>query len=990
MRRDSRSPREGAIQRERNLTVQAIFHAAGMSPATSEKIGQFLVHNGSISYLMYLAHVAQADEVTTDSSVSESTNYAQAFEEELRAHLALEAQIPTSELDAATEILAEVLSNSASAQARLARRSSIARSADKASALFLFSATHTRSALFQALGEPSLAAYQAYSKRYVAKMAKTYGYVSLQHLGQDRAPVELSLIYVEPTLTEAPNPELEIPRRVHDSERQDGELSVREVFARSSRTVILGPAGVGKSTLVRHSISLITQDASEDPPIPFVLELKHFRASISENSGLFKDHLIRDITHMMQHAPPDGWIDYLLLTGRATVFFDGYDEVLNSDDRTHIRDAILSFAMLYPASGIVTTTRIVGYPEVPFSRQEFLHIAVNDFQPGQIEKYAGKWFSIRSSGEGDVGESSVEDFLEETKKYAPDLRANPLMLSLLCTLFYHQGDIPRTLAELYEQCAKLMFQQWSVLRGLEDPGVWELDLRPALFHVAGSILDNSDYLRDGIPKSDLIQRLQDFFRKESTVRIDVARERAQSLVAAWSGRAWVITTVGKDASNRPRFGFVHQSFLEYFAGVNLMRESETAKHLFAKLRERLIHMNGWYVAQIAVAVWHQWRPGGASKFAEVLLRDFRSSKPREGLQLLMFCASLREFVTFTPIVDRLFIDAAISIYIRSLTPLEPGINFSRMHYSSRWESAAIEEGQFGAFDLSGHPRDSLRSMSAHAESEDEVAPVPTTLQTERALSALVNLALGDEAQLDLLLEGISEASTWEAQPGETFLAVSFLLHMLTIRSSVQSTDTPLDLKDRLSSVLRSMYGRLDPQVDYWPAHASAYALGLIDRYDAIRRVPWNSAIARESIVLSYIADFDLPCLVRGDVVRDYLHGNPESSSMLKALGESFLADYERASAGEPICPVPAYDWTSMIELRSGPQAGRRLGRVNDAGWGPDHLAGLFVTLGICVELDRKVSPSCAHFGERTSADKSCLAAYGSRTVHQPATCGIPI
>lgn len=949
MRRDRSSAAQGSPERERNLKVQSILENAGVSVATAEKIGQFLIHNGSISYLMYLAHVSKSDEVTNDTSVAERTNYAQAFEQELRAHLTLEAQIPDEDLDAVTDVLAEVLSKSATTQIRDAKRMSIGRSADKVSALFLFSESHARSALFSALGEPSLASFQDYSRRYVSTMADRYGYVSLQHLGQDAPPIELPRIYVEPTLTESASPEVGINRRIHDEPPQASEITVQQAFAKSTRTVVLGPAGVGKSTLVKHSVSLITQDPSEDPPIPLVLELKNYQEVKGDSSGLFKQHLLKDITQMMQHDPPKGWIDYLLLTGRATVFFDGYDEVLDAFDRARVKDAIRSFARLYPASSIVVTTRIVGYPEIPFSSKEFMHVAINDFQPHQVRAYAEKWFEARPAGSGTFDSSSVDAFYRETGKYAADLRANPLMLSLLCTLFYHQGDIPKTLAAVYESCASLMFRQWSVMRGLKDPGVW--DLRPALAHIASVVLDNPDYRRDGIPRRDLIQELQDFFRAESTIRIEAARDRAESLVTAWAGRAWVITEVGKDANNNAKFGFVHQSFLEYFAAVQLTTDSDNAQELFDKLRDRLVQVNGWYIAQIAVAVWDQWRRGRTFAFGEALLREVAQARPREALNLLLFLGTLREFVTFSPNVDRLYIHASLSLYIRSLTPLARGANLSALNNATRLASWDFDDDYFVSSDVYGP--DNFHKASQYDSPEEALNAPVTTLQSERALNGLVSMALSDPAQWDLLLECMSETSEWDAQPGQTFVSIAFLCFLIQA-SLEEMPDLELDESDHaLHAKLGELYTRVESESSYWPAHAAAHILGLIDEDEALQKIPWNSALSQEPVLLSFLRDFDVPCLVTGDIIDDYL-ANPEYGDfVLGTVGRSFLADIQRVREDySKLSQISSYDSGETIEIfvdedTDFPVSEAEFGQRED-----DVLAGLFVLLGVVLELGR--------------------------------------
>lgn len=971
MRRDRGNRSQVTPDRERNLKVQAILQDAGVSSITSEKIGQFLLRNGSLSYLMYLAYVSKSDEIATDTSVAERTNYTWAFEQELRAHLALEAQIPREDLDAVTEVLADVLRRSATSQVRDANRVSIGRSPDKVSALYIFAETEARSALFTALGEPSLAAFQHYSRRYVTTMAKRYGEVPLQHLGQEAPPIKLSRIYVEPTLTASPSPEVDIRRRVHDAPPEAGELTVQHAFARSARTVVLGPAGVGKSTLVKHSVSLITDDDTEDPPIPLVLELKNYHDTKGESAGLFKDHLIDDITQMMQQAPPDGWIDYLLLTGRATVFFDGYDEVLDSHDRSKIRDAIRSFTKLYPASSIVVTTRIVGYQEVPFSSKEFLHIAINDFQPSQVKAYAKKWFATRPTPTGASNEDVVNAFVTETGKYAADLRANPLMLSLLCALFYHQGDIPKTIAALYESCAGLMFRQWSVMRGLRDPGVW--DLRPALSHVASVVLNNPEYRREGIPKNDLVRELQEFFLEESTIRIEAARDRANSLVGAWSGRAWVITDIGKDATNNPKFGFVHQSFLEYFAAVHLTTTSENAQALFDSLRDRIVQVNGWYIAQIAVAVWDQWRRGRTFAFGEALLREVGECQPREALNLLMFLASLREFVTFSPNVDRLFIHASLNLYVKSLLPVEPGMNLNHLNEATRRASFSYDDDYYDRWERLG-PMNSVPTVTDQSDGQEgEGNAQVTTLQSERTLNALVKMAVSDPAQWDLLLTCMSETPTWDTHAGQTFVSVAFLSYLLQSRLDDARRTGVVEAQGALLANLDDMYERVRSNASYWPAHAGAYVLGLIDQTEALTKIPWNSVISQEAVVLSFIKDFELPALVRGDIIDDFLAPSSAGDYELEAVGKSFLADLERVRGSyEQLYQISAYDADVNIEIFVDPDAEIPVSETEAGERSDEILAGLFVLLGVALELGPHFNP--ASFISHATPDPSPMRA----------------
>jgi hypothetical protein len=931
--------------------------------------------------LTYLAHIAQEDDQRENASLDERAHYSAAFRLELRAHLLLEAQISQDEVDLATEVLADLLRAAAGRQLSAARRESVARSPDKPTSVFVFSQTSARVALFERLGQPSLAGFLDYSRRYAESVSERFGYVSLQHLGPDSPPLPLKSIYVEPTLSPVLNPLGGIQRRTHKANESLGSIRLAELLGSSVRAVVLGPAGVGKSTLVKHAANLLSSSDPRDPIVPFVLELKLYQGRAADELGLFMEHIRRDLTVQMQEEPPEGWLEYVLLTGRATVFFDGFDEVLNGGERSRIRDAIASFAQRYPQAGVVVTTRIIGYAGVPFSSQQFLHAAIDDFDTSQVEQYAKNWFSSHVSKRFGEDESRLVPFLSETKKHAVDLRSNPLMLSLLCGVYYHQGDIPRTIAELYERCASLMFQQWSTMRGLADPGIWNQDLKPALFHIAGRILDQTSFRQGGIPEAELVRELQEFFESESTIEPDAARERAVRLVEQWAGRAWVMAEVGRDEYSRPRFGFVHQSFLEYFAAVNLVRKAEGPRELFEGMRRKIIFLNGWSVGQIAVSALNQYRSGGASRFAGSLLDNLNESSERERLHLLLFCLSLTDFVDLSREVDIRLTDAVLAQYARSLISPKPGMNLSGLHELTR----RLTSGPYPSPEFAD--REDYFDDDEYLDQEeyfDSIAAdrLLTPIDTEPALEALVLRALALPVQLALLEGRLGSFSTWESAPAQAF--VTACMTIAFVRAAESRGDIQIDWDE--FGGLQSLYDRVEATDSYWIAHSAAYALGLVDRVRASALLPWNAAFSRESVVLSLVVDFDQPSVIGGKVPSSFL--SEEAAPVLLCLGSSFLSDYLSLSAGQGFdqisledAPVTfalvaddgkrylAEDLLSATEGHSGtfvlepgraffvPKSEHDEGLWNGGGWKIERLAGFFVVLAVFSDLDPEFRPS---------------------------------
>lgn len=156
-----------------------------------------------------------------------------------------------------------------------------------------------------------------------------------------------------------------------------------------------------------------------------------------------------------------------------------------------------------------------------------------------------------------------------------------------------------------------------------------------------SFRKNSDeYMSYGVPEEELIREARRAFISNGAPDPDDASRRAREAVRLWAGRAWIITTVMTDEDGRSRYGFVHQSFLEYFAAVYGVRRVDTPAELYANLRGRLFELNGWTVTQIAVSVIEAWKDHGGQRFLAVLLEDAVNVCDMDSFALLRLGISL--------------------------------------------------------------------------------------------------------------------------------------------------------------------------------------------------------------------------------------------------------------------------------------------------------------------------------------------------------------
>jgi predicted NACHT family NTPase len=597
--------------------MQAQLTGSGVSDRDAEKVAAFILDTPILGYLFMLVDAGKTED------------YQDFPGEEIRALLILEAELEDVSATLASEVLVAVLqaSNQVSSAAS-ARRQSGTRSRPL-SGIQLFGAQEAKRRLLSKIGSPSPSAIREYSASFRREMGRKFSRIQLQHL-DNGTEQRLEDLYVEPAL-----------RLQEPAPTQRPEVRPADVLSMYARAVIQGPAGSGKSTTVRRLASDVA-NGSNGELAPLVVELRKYSAQQALEPQIFLEHIRQSVTQFMQQAPPEAWLEYLLTTGRAVVFFDGLDEVLSAGTRAEVRDAVITFAQMFPASSIVVTSRYTGYDLAPLDKGEWTHIGVQELREDQVHEYARRWFKLKDSGTDIV--ERARSFIDESRTYASDLRSNPLMLSLLCSIYYSRGDIPRTLHALYERCADMIYQQWNTMRGLEDHRAWDKDVRPVLYQVAHAVLSNDDYLSFGIPEEELVREVRRAFISNGAPDPEDASRRAREAVRLWAGRAWIITAVMTDEAGRLRYGFVHQSFLEYFAAVFEVRRVDTPADLYENLRGRLIELNGWTVTQIAVSVLEAWKDHGGKRFLAVLLDDARKACDLDTFALLRLGISLVSIV----------------------------------------------------------------------------------------------------------------------------------------------------------------------------------------------------------------------------------------------------------------------------------------------------------------------------------------------------------
>ncbi len=477
-----------------------------------------------------------------------------------------------------------------------------------------------------------------------------HGLMSLPHLRTSRA-VRYDELYVDPVLRpeqeglDAPSPDtLALPGR---------------------RSVILGDPGAGKSTLAAKLAHDIASDLvpGAEGRVPFLLVLRNFADAFRDGGRGLAHYLEQVCAAPYNLVPPLDAVEYLLRNGRAVVILDGLDELVSPELRRNVVQLVDGFVRRYPLVPVVVTARRIGYAEVPLDRRLFEVGAVAELSQEQVERYAERWFALDSTTPEGERVALARSFLRESREVA-DLRSNPLLLALLCEMYSSEHYIPRNLAQVYEQCALMLFNRWDSMRDIRLPLRFHGRLRGAVQHLAWQMF-TAEESGKALPRHRIVRLLVEHLVAKKFDE-DEATATAEGFLGFCTGRAWVLTDVGA-TDVEPRYGFTHRTFLEFFAAERLVRTHPTPERLWEALRPRVEAGEWELVAQIALQLLDRNVDGGLDD----LLRLALASGGRA--TLLHFAARSLGYVQPGRDVVHAIVAAALA------SSLEPEVE-DRFHY----------------------------------------------------------------------------------------------------------------------------------------------------------------------------------------------------------------------------------------------------------------------------------------------------------------------
>ena len=366
----------------------------------------------------------------------------------------------------------------------------------------------------------------------------------------------------------------------------------------TSRAVILGEPGIGKSALLSHIVMTCVRDDTPASAVPVLVELAGYTAQTSTRPCSLL--LIEAATQAISAAQDvdveplaaASALGSLLEQGKALLLLDGLDEILDLNWRSKVQGQIIAVARAFPQARLYVTCRTLSYtmplrtePEPTFEEYE-----LQPLEDANVEAYVRAWSLVRHpEWDPDTVSSKVAAFIQATTRIH-SLSGMPLILQLLTGLWELAGQrLPHSEPEVYDAIVRTFAGDWDEYKhGLAPPDRLPTEIQPLLQDLALWITEEA--LVEPVPEPAVHERIVLYLTSASGDRPARRPEQARRFLEYVATRVWLFTVRDARPHSPTGYGFIHRALREYLAGAEFWEREKSVGgtgRVVQSLRERL-------------------------------------------------------------------------------------------------------------------------------------------------------------------------------------------------------------------------------------------------------------------------------------------------------------------------------------------------------------------------------------------------------------------
>lgn len=218
--------------------------------------------------------------------------------------------------------------------------------------------------------------------------------------------------------------------------------NLEDVFSEYNNITIVGSAGSGKTTLIKH---IFLQTIYNQKRIPILIELRNLNDYKGDFETLITEKILKS-----KIKPSDTIFKRTLESGKFFFLLDGYDEIF-SDKKQEINRQIEQFVDSYSNNNFLITTRpgsgIESFPRF------------YDFKVCGLDDEDVIGFISKIVEEGERKERIKQIVLDPKNKNYYEFLRNPLLLSMFIMAFENHPEIPKRKSAFYRNVFDTLYSR---------------------------------------------------------------------------------------------------------------------------------------------------------------------------------------------------------------------------------------------------------------------------------------------------------------------------------------------------------------------------------------------------------------------------------------------------------------------------------------------------------------------------------------------------